>query len=212
MKISTLVVGPFAVNCYLLWDDNGEGVIIDPGAEKDKIIETVDKAGFSPKAILLTHGHGDHIAAVADIKEKYNIPLYIGDGEEGLLKNPSANVSAYFDQPIIAPDADFILKDEETIKFNSIEFKILSTPGHSPGGICYLNEKENLLFTGDTLFAGSIGRTDLPGCSTEKLLSSIKEKILVLPDDIICFPGHGPHTTVGTERNSNPFLVGGDFV
>ncbi|MEA1980871.1 MAG: MBL fold metallo-hydrolase [candidate division Zixibacteria bacterium] len=212
MKISTIVVGPFAVNCYLLWDDNGEGVIIDPGAEKDKIIETVNKAGFSPKAILLTHGHGDHIAAVADIKAKYNIPLYIGNGEEDLLKNPSANVSAYFDEPIIAPDADYLLEDKQIIKFGSIEFQILSTPGHSPAGICYLNEKENLLFTGDTLFAGSIGRTDFPGCSTEKLLSSIREKILVLPDGIICFPGHGSHTTVGTERNSNPFLVGGDFV
>ncbi|RKX22046.1 MAG: MBL fold metallo-hydrolase [Candidatus Zixiibacteriota bacterium] len=212
MKISTIVVGPFAVNCYLLWDDNGEGVIVDPGAEKDKIIETVNKAGFSPKAILLTHGHGDHIAAVADIKVKYNIPLYIGNGEEDLLKNPSANVSAYFDEPIIAPDADYLLEDKQIVKFGSIEFQILSTPGHSPAGICYLNEKENLLFTGDTLFAGSIGRTDFPGCSTEKLLSSIREKILVLPDGIICFPGHGSHTTVGTERNSNPFLVGDGFV
>ncbi len=212
MKLQTIVVGPFAVNCYLYWnEERQEGIIIDPGADKDQIIESVKNADFSPKAIFLTHGHGDHIAAVKDIKENYDIPLYIGAGEEELLSNPSANVSAYFDQPIVSPPADVSLADEDLVSIGSVEFLVLATPGHSPGGVCYLDQKEGILFTGDTLFAGSIGRTDFPGCSTEKLLDSINKKIMKLPDEIICFPGHGPQTTVGTERNSNPFLIGGSF-
>ena len=207
MKLETLVVGPYEVNCFLYYDEqNGDGVIIDPGADHERIEHAVAKAGFEPSAILLTHGHGDHIAAVEAVKSRYDIPLYVGAGEEELLKNPSANVSAMVGHPIVAPEADIILNDEQLITIGSITFKVLATPGHSPGGICYLDERNNRLFCGDSLFWGSIGRTDLPGGSLEVLLKSIRSKILTLPDTIVCLPGHGPQTTVGAERVSNPFL------
>lgn len=212
MRLETLVVGPFEVNCYLYWDEETkEGVIIDPGAEQGKIFEAVTRFGFEPKAILLTHGHGDHIAAVATVKEKYEIPLYVGDGEEELLASSSANVSAMIGMPIVAPPPDELLKDEEVLTIGSIKLRVLATPGHSPGGVCYLDETEGNLFCGDTLFHGSIGRTDFPGCSAEQLLDSIDKKIMSLPDSIICFPGHGPKTTVGAERVNNPFLTGRYF-
>lgn len=211
-KLKTVVAGPFAVNCYLYWDDmNGDGIIIDPGAEAGEIFEEVTRAEFQPKAILLTHGHGDHIAAVDEVKKKYDIPLYLGDGEQELLENPGANVSAFFDTPIVAPPPDHLLRDEQPLTVGSISLRVLSTPGHSPAGVAYLDESQGILFCGDSLFAGSIGRTDLPGSSHDLLIESIQKKIMSLPDSIVCYPGHGPRTTVGAERVSNPFLVGGHF-
>ena len=209
MKLEVLVVGMFEVNCYLLWDEtSNSGIIIDPGDEEERIISRIEELGFKPKAILLTHGHGDHIVAVDAVKKKYDIPLYIGKGEEELLKNPSANVSALIGHPIVAPPPDHLVEDEQLLNFGSISLRVLSTPGHSPAGVCYLHEEKGLLFTGDTLFWSSIGRTDFPGSSHEQLIESIKSKILTLPDSIECFPGHGPKTTVGAERENNPFLTG----
>lgn len=205
-------VGPFEVNCYLAWDsESGDGVIIDPGAEEERIIEQIDDTGMTPRAILLTHGHGDHIAAVRPVKARYDIPLLIGKGEEELLSSPSANVSAMLNQPVTSPPADQSLEDEQLIVFGSLKLKVLHTPGHSPAGVCYFWEEASILFCGDTLFNGSIGRTDFPGCSTEGLLESIRTKLLPLPDSILCYPGHGPATTIGRERTSNPFLIGGMF-
>lgn len=212
MNLQTLVVGPFEVNCYLYWDEKTkDGVIIDPGAEETQIARAVDKAGFAPRAILLTHGHGDHIAAVASMKEKYRIPLYVGKGEEELLANPSANISALVGHPITSPAPDFLLVDEEAISVGGISLRALSTPGHTPAGVSYLDEKDGILFCGDTLFCGSVGRTDLPGGSFDKLMESIQKKIMTLPDQVVCYPGHGPETTVGAERAGNPFLKGDYF-
>ncbi|MCK4631986.1 MAG: MBL fold metallo-hydrolase [candidate division Zixibacteria bacterium] len=212
MNLRTLEIGPFAVNCYLYWDDStGDGVIIDPGAGAGEICNEVESAGFTPNAILLTHGHADHIAAVEDVKKEYDIPLYIGRGEEPLLANPSANVSAMIGQPIVVPAPEHVVADEQVINIGSLTFRILATPGHTPGGVCFLDETEGLLFCGDTLFQMSIGRTDLPGGSFETLIESINQKIMTLPDQIICYPGHGPQTTVGAERTNNPFLTGRYF-
>ena len=211
-ELRTLVVGPYAVNCYLYWDpESKDGVIIDPGLEAGRIIGEVVAAGFVPQAILLTHGHVDHIIAVEAVKDHFQIPLYIGRGEEELLKNPSANASALIGEPITAPTPEHLLDDEAPLEIVTINFRVLATPGHSPGGVCYLDENEGVLFCGDTIFAGSIGRSDLPGCSLEQLLNSIDQKIMKLPDDVICYPGHGPRTTVGTERLNNPFLTGRYF-
>ncbi len=209
IRIETVVVGPFEVNCYVVWDEvTKDGVIIDPGADAADIIRTIQRTGCTPRGILLTHGHGDHIAAVEAVKSQYAIPLYCGDGEEKLLASPSANVSALIGMPIVSPPPDGKLKDEEHVALGSLQFLVLSTPGHTPAGVCYLLEKEGLLFCGDTLFAGSVGRTDLPGGSMDRLIMSIRTKILTLPDPVICYPGHGPRTTVGAERHNNPFLNG----
>ncbi len=211
MEIEILEVSPLQVNCYLVWSKEDKiGVIIDPGDEDEMILERIENNDFQPKAILLTHGHADHIAAVAPLKKKLDIPIYIGKGDEKMLESPSANVSMMFGFQISCPPADHILKDGDVISFGSLEFSIFSTPGHSPGGICYFCK--NSLFCGDTLFNGSIGRTDLPGGDYRRLIDSIDKNILSLPDDIICYPGHGPKTTVGNEKKHNPFLAGERFV
>ena len=209
MKLECLTVGQFQENCYLYWDEKSQnGLIIDPGDEADRIIETVNEIGFKATAILLTHGHCDHIGALEAVKNKWNLPVYIGLGEESYLSDSKLNGSAFFDNPIEAPKPDFLVEDEYLYSFDSIDLRVLSTPGHTLAGVCYLDEKEGILFCGDTLFQGSIGRTDLPGGSFEKLIESIQKKILTLPDNIVCFPGHGTATTVGAERTGNPFLVG----
>ncbi len=211
MKTKTLVVSPFEVNCYLVWNEtDNTGVIIDPGDEDELIFEQVEKAGFKPVAVLLTHGHGDHIGAVKPISEKYDIPVYIGKEDAPMLQNPSANVSAIFGYQIVCPPADHEVSDGQPLKFGGLEFTVLGTPGHSSGGVCYLTG--NHLYCGDTLFQMSIGRTDLPGGDYETLIDSIERKLLTLPDDIICYPGHGPVTSIGVERKSNPFLSGRRFV
>jgi len=207
MKLETIVVGDFAVNCYIYFSEESKsGIIIDPGADPDQIIKKVDSLGIKLMAILLTHGHCDHIGAVADIKERYEIPIYIGKGEELLLKDTTENGSALLGQPFTAPDADFLFEDETPYSFGDISLRVLFTPGHSRAGVCFLDETEGILFCGDTLFQSSIGRTDLPGGSFKTLIDSIQKKILPLPDGIVCLPGHGPSTTVGAERRNNPFF------
>ncbi|UCD18398.1 MAG: MBL fold metallo-hydrolase [Candidatus Zixiibacteriota bacterium] len=210
MTIETIIVGPFEVNCYLVYnEEDSSGVIIDPGDEEERIMDRIVKNGIKPAAILLTHGHGDHIAAVEPLKEHYRLPLYIGKGDEQMLTSPSGNISAMFGYEIVCPPADHILQDGDVFRAGSLEFTVLATPGHTRGGICYFAGKN--LFCGDTLFNGSIGRTDLPGGNFEQLIGAIERNILTLPDDIFCYPGHGPATTVGAERKSNPFLTGRHF-
>lgn len=211
MQIENIVVSPFETNCYLVWDEKGkDGVIIDPGDEEDRILDRVEKNCIRAKAILLTHGHIDHIAAVEPIKKKLGIQLYIGKGDEIMLSSPSANASAFFGSPITCPPADHVVGDNDVVKAGSLTFTVFATPGHSPGGVCYFIG--NVLFCGDTLFYDSIGRADLPGGDNQQLIRSIERSILTLPDDVICYPGHGPATTVGQERANNPFLTGNRFV
>ena len=213
MKIETIVVGEFEVNCYLVWDEKSrKSIVIDPGADGKTIIQPVSDNNLTLEAILLTHGHSDHIGAVREVKNRFQAPLYAGKGEERLLEDPMANLSAVMGLDISAPSAEHWVEDERLLDFGFVSFRVLATPGHSPGGVCYLDENGNRLFCGDTLFYGSIGRTDLPGCSHQQLLNSIFSKILPLPDGIVCHPGHGPSTTVGAERTNNPFLQGEHFV
>jgi len=211
MEIKTLTVGMFETNCYLVHDrTSGAGAIIDPGDEADRIIAETMRSGFAPRAVLLTHGHVDHIGAVSEIMSRFGIPLYAGKGEEPLLSSSQANLSAQMGFPVTCPPCDRLLDDGDTVSFGNLTFTVLRTPGHSPGGVCYMVGRT--LFCGDTLFCGSIGRTDFPGCSHQRLIDAITEKLLTLPDDTICYPGHGPTTTIGRERRDNPFLYGSDFV
>lgn len=213
MKNEIIVVGSYQVNCSIYYDETSkDGVIIDPGADAGVIIQEISELGVKPLAVLLTHGHSDHIGGVREILAKFQIPLYAGEYEKELLANSTANLSAYLGLDITTPPADFWLKDEEYISIGPVYLKVFHTPGHSPGGLCFLDEKENLLFCGDTLFYGSIGRTDFPGCSHEQLINSIEKKLLPLPDSIQCIPGHGPATSIGAERVNNPYLQGGNFV
>ncbi|MCX6826728.1 MAG: MBL fold metallo-hydrolase [candidate division Zixibacteria bacterium] len=207
MLIETVVVGPFEVNCYIVHDAGTKaGVIIDPGGDEPNILERIIEREISPKAILLTHGHGDHIAAVSGLKNRFHIPLYIGKEDKEMLASPAANISEIFGYEIICPPPDYLIEDNDIINVGGFRFTVFGTPGHTPGGVCYYIGK--FLFCGDTLFYGSIGRADLPGSNYQQLIDSIKKNILTLPDDVICYPGHGPLTTVGTERRTNPFLTG----
>ncbi len=211
MKVATLVVGMFETNCYLPYDENSKKcAIIDPGDEPDRIFEEIDKHGLTPEVILLTHGHGDHVGAVVEMIHKYGIPLFAGRGEESLLASPEKNMSAAVGLPVVCPPPKSYLVEDDTVNIGHVSFKVIQTPGHSPGGVCYLHEDH--LFCGDTLFYGSIGRTDFPGCSHEQLISSIANKLLNLPNNTNCYPGHGPTTTIGFEKRNNPFLTGGHFV
>lgn len=211
MEIATLIVSPFETNCYLAWDATSrEAVIIDPGDEADRIMAEIDKLRLGVRAVVLTHAHGDHIGAVSQLIERYKIPLFAGKGEEPLLASPAKNFSASFGMPVTCPKPERLLIDGDSISVGKETLTAIQTPGHSPGGMCYLSG--STLFCGDTLFYGSVGRTDFPGCSHKQLIDSIVKKLLILPDETVCYPGHGPATTIGQERKQNPFLNGSYFV
>ena len=205
MLIRTITVGPFFENCYLVADENSkEAWIIDPGAEAGRIKSEVQKAGVKPVKILLTHAHGDHIGAVEELRKFYNIPVFIHAKDHLLLTSPEANFSAAFGMPISAGNADGFLAEGDTLNLGGLRFEVIETPGHTPGGITVYGEKA--AFTGDALFAGSIGRYDFPHSDGGLLFRSL-EKLLKLPDDTVVYSGHGPATTIGRERKTNPFLL-----
>ncbi|MFQ5863508.1 MAG: MBL fold metallo-hydrolase [Candidatus Brocadiales bacterium] len=209
MILETLEVGPLAVNCYILGSrEGGEAVVIDPGGDPDDIMRVLEARGLSGNVryILATHGHFDHIGAATRIKEKLTSAHFlIHKGDLGLLDSLEEQ-ARYFGCPTVEkPSVDRFVTDGDTISFDDIKLVVAHTPGHSKGGVCYLTEDK--AFVGDTLFAGSVGRTDFPGCSSEELITSIRKKLLPLGDDVEVYPGHGPPTTIGNERRSNPFLA-----
>lgn len=205
MRVEPIVVSPYDENTYLVWNEETKrGFIVDPGDEAPRLISGIKRNGITLEAILLTHGHADHIGAVAEIKQEFKIPIYIGEGEEELLLDPAKNLSVTHGGSVIAPPADHLLNEGDKITIADFELEIISTPGHSPASICYLHEK--IMFCGDVVFMGSIGRTDLPGANHEVMMNTLREKILPLSDEIFLYSGHGPATTVGRERIANPFL------
>ncbi|MFG6494198.1 MBL fold metallo-hydrolase [Fictibacillus sp. UD] len=209
MKWKKLTVGPVQENTYIIYNTNNEAIVIDPGSESKKIIQAIESLKVKPLAILLTHAHFDHIGAVDDVRDKYQIPLYIHKKESDWLSNTKKNGSNHFGQSITAKAASHLLSDQDnTLKIGSFSFEILSTPGHSPGSISFYLKGANAVFSGDALFAGSIGRTDLFGGNQDILLKSIHEKLMNLPEETIVLSGHGPETTIGMEMDSNPFLGG----
>ena len=205
--VKMLVVGLFAANCYIVGSSStGQGIIIDPGAEAETILRTVQQLGLSISLIVITHAHIDHVGAVREVQKKTNAAFAVHQAEKGLLLTPPMRMLTSLGlSPVKSPPRpDRLLKDGDIIDVGDLHFKVLHTPGHSPGGICLLGQ--GVVFSGDTLFNFGIGRSDFPGGSHERLMTSIREKLMVLPDETIVYPGHGAPTTIGDERRGNPFI------
>lgn len=208
MDWTQLPLGPLETNCYILSHES-KCIIFDPGSEGDQLVGWLKNNQLEPLAILLTHAHFDHIGAVRPLKQAFDIPVYLHEKEADWLENAELNGSSRFGMgEITAPPADVIIHTEEKLVIDVFTFDLLHTPGHSPGSVSYYFEEGGALFAGDTLFMGSIGRTDLADGDHQALLSSIHEKIMSLPEETIVLPGHGPATSVITEMDSNPFLNG----
>lgn len=199
MIIKAIPAGIYGANCYVICDEETmEAVILDPGGDSDYLISQIDKIGAKVKYILLTHGHVDHVGGVVDLKKKYNVPFYIHKADEEMIMM-GADVFGHL------PVADGYIKEGDVIAFGNLKAKCIHTPGHTPGGVCF--QIEDKVFTGDTLFQGSIGRTDFAGGSYEEIISSIVNKILPLGDNVEVYPGHGPKSSVIFEKARNPFLT-----
>ncbi len=205
MIIRKLEVGLFASNCYIV-GFNREGMIIDPGDEAKRILNEVKNLGLDIKIIALTHGHIDHIGALKEIKEATGAQVAIHSDDVGALKDRFLSIFLGI-RHRSPPPPDRLLNDGDVISVGELKFTVIYTPGHTQGSICLLGE--GVLFSGDTLFNYGVGRSDLPGSggNHEQLIESIKKRLLVLGDDIKVYPGHGPETTIGTERRGNPFLI-----
>lgn len=207
MKITNLPSGALQVNTYLAVDEEtNKGFIVDPGGYNPALTKMVKDENIDIEYIILTHGHSDHICGVKEHLEDFPGAKVVADKEEEpMLHDVRFNFSAEFGMPYTV-DADIYVTDGDEINVGNINLKFFHTPGHSPGGMCVYAEKENVLFSGDTLFRQSIGRTDFPGCSFESLAESIKEKLFVLPDETQVFPGHMGSTQIGFEKRNNPFV------
>lgn len=210
MKWQRIPLGPLQTNAYILANSNKECVIFDPGGDGQKLNTVIRQQGLTPVAILLTHAHFDHIGAIDDVLANWNIPVYIHEKEKNWLKDATLNGSGFFipGQEITSKVNPSILPREGEFSVDSFTFGLYFTPGHSPGSVSYYCKELGVVFSGDALFQGSIGRTDLPGGSHEQLLSSIHQKLLTLPEETIVLSGHGPETTIEVEMDSNPFLNG----
>ncbi|WP_075982295.1 MBL fold metallo-hydrolase [Bacillus massilinigeriensis] len=210
MEYIKMPLGPLQTNCYIIKNDNNTCLIFDPGEEGSKVIEVLNHNGLVPAAILLTHAHFDHIGAVDEIREMYQIPVYLHENESDWLGNPVLNGSQFFmpNHLTCVKPANDLLKGEKQVTVGDFTFHIYETPGHSPGSVSFHFPEVDLVISGDALFQGSIGRTDLPGGDHSQLMNSIHEKLLTLSEETIVLPGHGPETTIRNEMDRNPFLNG----
>jgi len=206
VEIDTLELGPLGTNCYILYDkESGEAVVIDPADDAERIWQGIVGKGLELKRILLTHAHFDHIGGVAELKEKSGADICIHSDDAQMLINPERNFSLYTGRIVRCPEANIFIDDGDSFMIGGFTIKMVHTPGHTPGGMSFLGD--GFVIVGDTLFRGSIGRTDLPGSSFELLIDSIKKKLMILDDEVRVLPGHGPETTIGQEREENPFLA-----
>lgn len=212
MILETIAVGPNQSNCYILGcSATKEAVIIDPGAEASQIKKLISRSGAKPECIINTHGHADHIGANKD----FGLPVFIHKLDADFLTSPRKNLSMFFGFWITSPPAGRLLSDGDTVNVGELILEVVHTPGHTPGSICikvyptpaFKSGACPVVFTGDTLFADGVGRTDFAYSSEKDLFDSIKNKLLVLDDDVVIYPGHGPPSTIGREKKTNPFLM-----
>ena len=209
MIIKMFTFGMYFTNCYVVGcEETKEAIVIDPGFDRDKeaeeVLQFIKQNGLKIKYIINTHGHADHTAGNGIIKKATGAPILIHEDDAIMLTTFAKPLSKVFGLRVTSPQADRALHDGDVIQVGRVKLVVLHTPGHSMGGISLLGE--NFVFTGDTLFAGSIGRTDFPGASFEEIMQSIKTKLITLPDHFKAYPGHGPVTTIGEEKKHNPFL------
>ena len=207
MIFEEMAVGPLSVNCYVLGCENShDGIVVDTGGDVDLIEQAVRKHGLKISSIINTHGHFDHVGGNRRAVASFGARLLIHQADAFLLGKVAEVAGMYGMTGENSPEPDEFLYDEMEIAFGNYTLKVLHTPGHSQGGCCLYIKNESKIITGDTLFADSIGRTDLPGGSHELLLESIRTKLFTLPDNVTAYPGHGPHTTIGHEKRCNPYF------
>lgn len=202
-KIIKLVVGQLQENCFILFDEDKNAFVVDPGGSSENIIETIEKNSLNIKYILLTHGHFDHVGAVASLVKKYKAPVYLSKEDRAFLESPKEVRASAFGMQIEAAEVDVFVKEGDEIPFSEGNIKVIETPGHTLGSVCYLFE--NYLFAGDTLFNGSIGRTDFPESDHSLMVESLK-KLKKLDDEIYVLSGHGPESQISYEKMANPYL------
>lgn len=201
-------VGPWESNCYIIGcDQTKEGAVVDPGADAGRIMSRAKRLGLKINKIILTHGHPDHLSALDEVQSATGAKVYIHSADAGMLTDSRRNLSFYMGQSMEFQKADVLLNDGDRIQVGEITIEIIHTPGHTPGGIS-LKIADDIIITGDTLFAGSVGRSDFPGGSHRQLINSIKTRLLKFPPNTKVFPGHGPASTIGEEMRYNPFLNG----
>jgi len=209
MKIDRLILGAFETNCYVLGADEsaGEGLVIDPGLEAGHLIAFLQQRRLNPVAAILTHGHADHIVGLELLRKNFpQIRVYVHELDSAMLTGEQPNLSEMTGRTFRTGAPDFRLQQGSLIDAAGIRLEVLHTPGHTPGGISLYSRGNAVVFTGDALFAGSVGRTDFPGGNMTQLVAAIKERLFTLPDETVVYPGHGPATTIGQEKAHNPFL------
>ncbi len=209
MIVEMVTVGPFQENCYIIGDQSGTGALIDPGDEAARIALNVERTGLEITKIIVTHAHIDHVGAIAQLVDEYLCPVLMHEEAEAMMKTLPQQAIMMGMRFGKVPAVDQHVTDDEVLEVGGIRLRSLYTPGHAPGHLAFYAEGERIVFSGDALFAGSVGRVDLPGGSMDLLMRSISEKLLPLPDATRVLSGHGPETNIGRERQTNPFLRGG---
>lgn len=206
MHIETIIVGEIQTNCYVVWTESKQAIVIDPGAEATRILAFLEKNNLSVATYLLTHGHMDHISALKDMYEAMPAPIGLHSADIEWAFDESNQMPPFYLAPKRQPEIARVFKDKQEWTDGGLTYRVISTPGHTPGSVCFHFQEQDVFFSGDTLFAGSVGRADLPGGNSQVLSASLK-KIATLPDNTVVYPGHGPATDMAHEKKTNFFMI-----